>query len=446
MYGYGENVTVKAVYGNYAFKGWKTADGWISDSPEYTFTIGGDTTLTACFSQDTVHLTVYAEIGGRVSGGGDYLKGSAAVLEAVSSGKYEFEAWYDLQGSLLSRQNPYTLTVDESRSVRAGFTPAVWNIEADATEGGTVSGGGKAVQGSTMLLTAEPDLGYRFARWQSESQEIDGQRALLPLLGVQATEDMAFTAVFEPLKYRIETVVSPLGTGTVTVGGTFDYGSTVSFEAKPAANQVFHAWTLNGKEVSTEAMLKTEVKEDAVYVAVFTPKRYNVVTSVYPERGGVAYGGGSYYWGDTAQIGIYLYDSVTFLKWNNADFVQVSAQPEYGYWVTHTEIFTASVNAPAPIIDTSREDPPVNDSLGRYIKVYPNPLGSEGILHIESNEENLSSIRLYALTGQHLLYRKISDQGVRIAHIQLSALSPGCYFYEIRTTDGGRKRGKLIRW
>ena len=441
MYGYGENVTVKAVYGNYAFKGWKTAAGWVSENPEYTFTISRDTVITACFSQDTVHLTVYAEIGGRVSGGGDYLKGSAAVLEAVSSGKYEFEAWYDLQGSLLSRQNPYTLTVDESRSVRAGFTPAVWNIEADATEGGTVSGGGKAVQGSTVLLTAEPDLGYRFVRWQSESQEIDGQRALLPLLGVQATEDMAFTAVFEPLKYRIETVVSPLGTGTVTVGGTFDYGSTVSFEAKPAANQVFHAWTLNGKEVSTEAMLKTEVKEDAVYVAVFTPKRYNVVTSVYPARGGVAYGGGSYYWGDTAQIGIYLYDSVVFKNWSNADFVQVSNQPEYSYLVTQTEIFTASVDAPEVI---TKPNDTIVMPVGRLL-VYPNPLSGNEELHIKAGAESLMSLRIFTPSGRYILYRKFSENGEQEVCLHLPRLSAGCYFYEIKLEDGSVVKGKLIK-
>ncbi|MDE5609800.1 MAG: InlB B-repeat-containing protein, partial [Bacteroidales bacterium] len=170
MYGYGKEVTVKAIYGNYAFKGWKTSDGWISDRPEYTFTISRDTVITACFSQDTVHLSVYAGLGGEVSGGGDYLKGSTAVLEAAASGKYTFEAWYDLEGNPLSTQNPYTLTADASRTVCARFMPAVWNIEADATEGGTVSGGGKAVYGSTVLLEALPDAGYRFARWESESQ------------------------------------------------------------------------------------------------------------------------------------------------------------------------------------------------------------------------------------------------------------------------------------
>ncbi|MDE6695027.1 MAG: hypothetical protein K2J57_04265, partial [Bacteroidales bacterium] len=324
--------------------------------------------ITACFSQDTVHLSVYAGLGGEVSGGGDYLKGSTAVLEAAASGKYTFEAWYDLEGNPLSTQNPYTLTADASRTVCARFMPAVWNIEADATEGGTVSGGGKAAYGSTVLLEAVPDAGYRFARWESEFQEIDGPQALLPLLGVRATEDISLTAVFEPLKYTIGTQVSPLGTGTVTTGGEFDYGAAVSFEAKPDANHVFHAWTLNGEVVSTEAVLKTEVKEDAAYVAVFTPKRYNVVTSVYPERGGVAYGGGSYYWGDTAHIGIYLYDSVTFKKWNNADFVQVSTQPEYDYIVSHTEIFTASVDAPIPVRDDDTV-PPIHDTTGRYIKV-----------------------------------------------------------------------------
>ena len=193
-------------------------------------------------------------------------------------------------------------------------------------------------------------------------------------------------------------------------------------------------------------MLKTEVKEDAVYVAVFTPKRYNVVTSVYPERGGVAYGGGSYYWGDTAQIGIYLYDSVVFKNWSNADFVQVSAQPEYSYLVTQTEIFTASVDAPE-IKDIPT--PPNNDTTetgsGKNIRVYPNPLMDGQDLHILSDKENLQGIRLFSTTGKHILYRKFSENDVKSVRLRLPQLEAGCYFYEISLAGGSRKIGKLIK-
>ena len=450
MYPYGAEVTVNAIYGNYVFKGWKTADGWVSDSAEYTFIVNKDTTLTAYLSQDSVRLSVYAGMGGSVSGSGDYLKGSLAVLQAEASEKYAFDAWYDLSGNRLSNQNPYTLTLNESSSVRAGFTPMVLNIEADATEGGSVLGGGEAIYASSVLLEAVPDSGYRFARWQSESAELDEQQALLPVLGLYVTEDLALTAVFEPLQFRIETNVSPLGTGTVTKGGIFDYGSTVSFEAQPDADHVFYAWTMNGEIVETEAVLRTKVNKDVAYVAVFTPKRYNVATSVSPSYGGLSYGGGSYYWGDTARVGIYLYDSVTFKYWRDVNFEQVADKPDYNYIVTHTEIFTASVEAPKPADDPTPTDPdepvvPEDPDSVSGIRIYPNPVREGEDLYILSENENLKSIRIFSVTGRHILYRKFSEDGVKSAKVRLANIQAGCYFYEIGFTGGSRKKGKLIK-
>ncbi|MCM1041973.1 MAG: T9SS type A sorting domain-containing protein [Bacteroides sp.] len=444
IYGYGSDVTVTAEYGTYKFRGWRTTDGWISAEPEITFTLTRDTVLTACFSRDTVQLSVESSVGGVASGSGAYLKGSPVIIEARASEQYVFDAWYDKDGELLSNRNPYTYIVDASGIVHAGFIPKTFLIETEAGEGGTVLGGGQTAYGATVMLEAVPDEGYRFAGWQSEQLELSDTEAEVPVLGVQAREDVQVTAVFEALKYRISTYVSPLGAGSVTAGGEFNYGLELAFEAKPDADHMFKAWTLNGEEVSTDALLQVRIAEDAAYVAVFAPKRYNVVTEVYPARGGLTYGGGSYYLGDTAQIGIYLYDSVTFKNWSDADFNQVSTMPDYRYAVTHTEIFTASVNAPEvkpndPVI------PPDTNDTGTYLRIYPNPLRENGDLHIESGEENLLSIRLFSVTGKYVLYRKLSDEGVKSASVRLPNLQAGCYFYEIRLAGGSRKRGKLIK-
>ncbi|MDE5575748.1 MAG: T9SS type A sorting domain-containing protein, partial [Bacteroidales bacterium] len=161
--------------------------------------------------------------------------------------------------------------------------------------------------------------------------------------------------------------------------------------------------------------------------------------------GGVAYGGGSYYWGDTAHIGIYLYDSVIFERWSNADFVQVSSQPEYTYPVTHTEIFTASVDASK--LKDKDVDPPIEDTTvsGKNIRVYPNPLMDGQELNILSDKENLQSIRLFSTAGKHILYRKFSEDGVKSVRLRLPHLEAGCYFYEIGLTGDSRKIGKLIK-
>ncbi|MCM1168940.1 MAG: InlB B-repeat-containing protein [Bacteroides sp.] len=444
IYDYGTTASVRAVCGEgYVFKGWRTSVGWISDSLTHAFSVNGDTLLTACFSRDTVCLEVYAGLGGSVQGGGAYLKGSTVQVQAQADGKYGFEAWYDGSGKRLSAQNPYSFTISGNTSLRAGFFPLMLTVDAEASEGGMVKGGGRVPYASSVFLEAIPDSGHRFVRWQGVPG-LDEAQAVLPALGLWVSQDIRVTADFSPLKYRVQTHASPLGAGKVDRGGSFDYGMELSFEAMPDADHVFTAWTLDGKEVSSDPVLKVKVCGEADYVAVFAPKRYKVLTSVYPDHGGLAYGGGSYYWGDTAQIGIYLYDSVTFKNWSDADFNQVSVLPDYLYAVTHTEILTASVNAPGPRPNDT-VDPGDTVQEERHFRVYPNPLREGDMLHIISDKENLLSIRLFTVTGKYVMYRRFSDHGAQSVALRLPQLQAGCYFYELRFTGGSRRRGKLIK-
>lgn len=443
MYEYGDSVTVRAQAGPaYAFKGWLTGNGWVSSDTEYTFVIGKDTALTAFFVRDSVWVSLNASSGGYAVGAGFYEKGAPVALQAVPMEGYEFESWRDADGNLFSNSNPYLFNAEESIVLRAVFAVKLLQCSVEASEGGSVLGGGEVAYGSTVQLEAVPDEGYRFAGWESDVLEISEAQASLPLLAFQAKENTGVRAVFRAERFSINTRTSPLGTGTVTSGQIFDYGSKVSFEAKPDANHVFQAWTLDGKIVETEPVLQVDVREDASYVAVFAPKRYNVLASVYPDYGGLTYGGGSYYWNDTARIGVYLYDSAVFRYWSNAAFEQVGDRPEYLYTVTRTEIFTATVDAPEPI---DPPEPPIGDTGGAKIRVYPNPLRDGSDLHFVSGRENMLSVRIFSLSGKYILYRKFSENGVKAASIRLPQLQSGCYFYEIRLDGGKRRLGKLMK-
>lgn len=446
MYEYGDSVRVRATAGPaYAFKGWRTGDGWVGTEPEYTFTIGKDTALTAFFVRDSVWVSVSASSGGHVAGAGFYEKGTPVSLQATPVEGYAFEAWRDTDGNVVSNRSSYQFNAEESVSLRAVFAPEILQCAVEANEGGSVLGGGAFAYGSMIQVEAVADVGYRFEAWESELMEIPEDQASLPLLSFQVKENTELRAVFKAERFSITTNVSPLGTGTVTRGESFDYGTKVSFEAKPDANHVFQAWTLDGKTVATEPVLQVDVREDASYVAVFSSKRYNVVTSVYPDYGGLTYGGGSYFWNDTARIGIYLYDSVLFRYWSNAAFEQVGSKPEYLYTVTHTEIFTATVDAPEPIGDTVVPGPNDDTVSSGKIVVYPNPLREGSDLHFVSGKENILSVRFFSLSGKHVLYRKFSENGVKEAVVRLPQLQAGCYFYEIRLVGGKRKLGKLVK-
>ena len=112
-----------------------------------------------------------------------------AVVNAVPAAGYRFDHWSDG-----STQNPYSFNVDGDTEIVAYFTaeaPAQYTITATSAQPsmGTVSGGGTYEQGATATLTATPNSGYRFVRWQDD----DTQNPRI----VTVTDDASYTAYFE---------------------------------------------------------------------------------------------------------------------------------------------------------------------------------------------------------------------------------------------------------
>ena len=61
------------------------------------------------------------------------------------------------------------------------------------------------------------------------------------------------TLVVNPKDYALSVSVSPSGDGTVSGGGTFAEGSSVTVTATPNGSHSFVNWTQNGKVISTPA-------------------------------------------------------------------------------------------------------------------------------------------------------------------------------------------------
>lgn len=451
-YAYGSSPAVTARAGQqYVFVGWKSNDGWISDSARMRIALDRDTVLTAVFEIDSVSIGLQASSGGQVSGGGRFVRSGEVVLEAIPYPGYAFSGWTDLSGNRISEDNPYVFPALEDRTYRAEFVSMQVGIDVSATEGGTVRGGGTYVYGSPVSLFALADSGYVFEKWLAQGMELSEMQARSPYLGVDACREMVFEARFVPKKYRLSTLASPLDCGSVTAGGDFDFGASVSFEARPDANHAFVAWTLEGKTVSRENVLVVNVGGDARYVAVFEPRQVKTLVTAYPEDGGLTYGSGTYYWGDTVRIGITPYSGYEFENWTNSEFTEVSRTEFFDYQVVGVDMFTATLTGGDTSVDPDEPEPgpgpedPDTEPEQKRFRVYPNPVGRNGIVHIEMESPDLVYVRIFSLSGRHILYRKISEDGTDKARLELPAHLKGCYVYELGLKEGNVRRGKLIR-
>ena len=101
--------------------------------------------------------------------------------------------------------------------------------------------------------------------------------------------------------------------GTVSGGGEYPYGDTISIDAHPNTGHEFLGW--NDGDLSNPRDIV--VLQDSTFVAMFATSQFVVkVESDHPAWGSVT-GGGTFYYGDTIQIAATAYLGFEFVSWND---------------------------------------------------------------------------------------------------------------------------------
>ena len=152
-----------------------------------------DVEIRAVFSLEgkgAFTIFVGSDGNGTVKGGGMYIEGETATIEAVpESEAYHFVAWSDG-----SKENPRQVVVSENSTLRATFEINTYVVSAtthaNETERGEVTGGGTYSHGAMATLRATPAEGYRFTNWS------DGDIYNIKFINV--TENLNYTAHFAP--------------------------------------------------------------------------------------------------------------------------------------------------------------------------------------------------------------------------------------------------------
>ena len=142
-----------------------------------------------------------------------------------------------------------------------------------------------------VTLTAAPDTGMTFAGWTGDCS---GMSACT----LDLTAAKAVGATFAKQRFTLSTSMTGNGQGTITGGGTYDYGDPVTVTASPAMSSNFNGFDgdCHGNTCSLTMYANHSVSAD------FTKKQFTLTTSTTGDGSGTITGGGTYYYGDPVTV------------------------------------------------------------------------------------------------------------------------------------------------
>ena len=383
-YNQGQSCTVSATANNgFTFTNWTENGSVVSTQANYTFTVTGNRNLVANFQgqQQSYTITVSANPtnGGTVTGGGSYNQGQQCTVSATPATGYTFLRWTE-NGTQVSTNANYTFTVTGNRNLVAQFQQQNYTISVSAnpSNGGTVAGGGAYHYGDNCTVIATPANGYTFLRWTENGNQVSTNATYT----FTVTGNRTLVAQFQQQSYTITATANPTNGGTVTGGGTFNYGQSCTLTATPATGYTFVRWTKNGMQVSTNATYTFTVTESAAYVAQFSVQSFTVNVSANPTDGGALTGGGTFNYGQNCTVTATANTGYNFVNWTEGGNV-VSTNTHYTFPVTSNRTLVANFTLQTFQITATVDPAEGGTATGSGTYNY----GDEVTITVETNED-----------------------------------------------------------
>jgi len=264
---FGQNAPVTLVatpQTGWTFLGWYEGNTRVNTNATWTFNATANRTLQARFSQWTVTTSVVGN--GTATGGGGFTHNQQATLVATPQAGWSFVGWYE-NNVRVNTNATWTFSVTANRTLQARFVqgPAQVTITAFTAvgAGGTVAGGGTVNLNTNVTVVALPAQGWQFTGWYEGEARVSTNASWTFV----ATTNRTLEARFSQTEVIVTTTFT--GSGTVTGGGAFNYGTVITLTATPAAGWAFDAWLENGVRVSEDETWSVRVTADRVFVAQF---------------------------------------------------------------------------------------------------------------------------------------------------------------------------------
>ena len=299
-YAYGTDATINAVPGEgYDFKRWYCEyDGNYYTENPLTVTVKHGYTYSAQFALKTYTITVETEHGTVDGADAEYTHGQEASFTAVPETGYKFVRW-----DATNTANPFVTTVTSDLTLTPLFISAtadIYTVTVEAGEGGTATGSGTFIANEKATISATANDGYHFVKWD------DGNKEAQRELTVTATK--TYKAEFALNSCVVKVVAG--ANGSVTGGGTFNYGGQTEITA--TANEGYHFVSWNDGDKNAKRTIS--VDGDATFTAEFAINEYTVKASA---TNGTVTGAGTYTHGAEATLTATAAEGYHFVKWSD---------------------------------------------------------------------------------------------------------------------------------
>ncbi len=228
----------------------------------------------------TVSVSANPATGGIALGEGLYPRHTSHTVTATANTGYTFTNWTE-NGTIVSTESNYTFTVDKDRTLVANFTPNNYTISVSAnpTAGGTISGGGTFVYGTSQTVTATENTGYTFTNWTENGTIVSTESSYT----FTVDKDRILVANFEKQKFTVSVTVNPAESGTVLGIGIYNFEDTCTLIAQKNKDFVFVNWSENSTVISQDTICSFLVTKDTALTANFKlntglkyPSFYNI--------------------------------------------------------------------------------------------------------------------------------------------------------------------------
>ena len=150
-------------------------------------------------------------------------------------------------------------------------TIAEVTLSSNPTEGGTTSGAGTFIKGSSVTVTATAKTGYSFINWTLNGTQV----SQTPVYQFTMDGNKALVANFS-LQYAVVLSSKPAEGGSTNGGGLFNAGAGVTVTATPNTGYTFKNWTEGLTVASTDASYAFQLDASRILVANFETNTYTL--------------------------------------------------------------------------------------------------------------------------------------------------------------------------
>ncbi|MDL2240829.1 T9SS type A sorting domain-containing protein, partial [Bacteroidales bacterium OttesenSCG-928-K22] len=305
--------------------------------------------------------------GGQIIGGGTYDNGTSVTVRANANDGYSFLNWTE-NGTPVSTNPIYNFELNNNRTLVGNFQQVVtYTITATAepSQGGSITGAGVYVSGTTVELIATNNAGYNFINWTEDGNQI----STINILSFTADRNRTLKANFTQF-HTVTLTASPTNGGTVSGGGIYNHGETATVTAiANTPNFVFDKWTENGNTVSTNNIYEFEVNDNKNLTANFTP-RYTLQLTANPEEGGTLQGNGTYNSGAQVTAIANVNSGYQFINWTE-NGNSVSTNSSYTFTIEGNRSLIANFELIPSYIITATSNPIAGGTItgaGTYLE------------------------------------------------------------------------------